>query len=144
MKVDNTQYHLTIAGKILVVLGILAIPLSVFSWGALSFVWSSEWFHDVFSHGWDSRHYHGFWPFWHEAPWSFVYVIPGFYFLSGLLFVISGVGLVNERDWGKKLAWVPAVLLLFKFPIGTALGVWIIYLLQKEKELTYPSKSRTN
>jgi hypothetical protein len=137
MKVDNTQYHLTIAGKILVILGILGIPFSVFSWGALSFFWNSSWFHDSFHHGlWD-----GFQDGWFIWPWNFFYMLPGFYFLAAVLFIVSGVGLVNEKDWAKRLVWVPAVLLLFKFPIGTALGVWIIYLLQKEKELHYPTKS---
>ena len=140
MKVDNTQYHLTIAGKILVILGILAIPFSVFSWSAVNFFWNSDWFHDSFYRAWDHHEVWLFWPFAH-GPWNFFYILPGFYFLAAILFIISGYGLVNERDWGKKLAWVPAVLLLFKFPIGTALGVWMIYLLQREKELTYPPKS---
>ncbi len=143
MKVDNTQYHLTIAGKILVILGILAIPVSVFSWGAFNFLWMSDWFYDSFPRHWD-YHHHDYWPFFHGAPWNWLFIIPGFYFLASVLFIITGVGLVNEKDWAKRLAWVPGVLLLFRFPIGTALGVWLIYLLQKEKELKYPPKSHSD
>jgi hypothetical protein len=62
-------------------------------------------------------------------PQKLLYLFPIIHFLSSAVFLISGFGLASEKTWGKKLAIVPAVLLLFKFPIGTALGVYMIYAL---------------
>ncbi len=136
MKVDNSLHHLKIAGKILIVLGFLTIPVSVFSWSALNFLIESDWWHDHVT--W---HIHSsIWPFHSHGPLSFFYYFPFAYLAAGILYIISGVGLVNEKEWAMRLVWIPAVILLFKFPIGTALSVWIIYLLQKRKEFLAASK----
>lgn len=136
MKVDNSVHHLKIAGKILVVLGFLSIPVSIFSWSALNFIVESDWWHD-------HVHWH-FGPdflFFHQGSFRLFYYFPIAYLASGVLFIASGVGLVNEKEWAIRLVWIPAVILLFKFPIGTALGVWIIYLLQKRKEFLSGSRA---
>ena len=127
MKVDNSIHHLKIAGKILIVLGFLSLPISVFSWSALNFFIDSNWWHEHFD-------WHHDIPFLHGDPFHLFYFFPFTYLLGGILFIASGIGLVNEKEWAIRLVWIPAVLLLFKFPIGTALGIWIIYLLQKRKE----------
>lgn len=127
MKADNTSHHLKIAGRILIILGFLAIPISIFSWNALNFMVESDWWYDHVD-------WHFDFPFYHHNPFRLFYFFPFSYFLGAVLFIISGFGLVQEKEWATRLVWIPAVLLLFKFPIGTALGIWIIYLLQKRKE----------
>ena len=127
MKIDNTSHHLKIVGRILIILGFLAIPLSIFSWNALHFLSESNWWHDRI-------HWHFDFPFSRFDPFGLFYFFPFSYFLGAILFITSGIGLIQEKEWGTRLVWIPAVLLLFKFPIGTALGIWIIYLLQKRKE----------
>jgi hypothetical protein len=52
---------------------------------------------------------------------------------SGILSVLAGWGLLNLKEWARWLALVLAVFTLFAFPIGTIIGVLIIwYLLQDE------------
>ena len=131
MKADNTTHYLKIAGRILTILGFLAIPVSIFSWSALNFIVDSDWWHDHVHWHFDSIRV---FPFFHDSPLDFFYIFPFAYFLGAILFIISGIGLIQEKEWATRLVWIPAVLLLFKFPIGTALGIWIIYLLQKRKE----------
>lgn len=137
MKVDNSIHHLKIAGKILIVLGFLSLPISVFSWSALSFIVESDWWHDHVRWHLGSNDF----PIFRDGPLHLFYYFPVAYFASGILFIASGFGLVKEKEWAIRLVWIPAVLLLFKFPIGTALGVWIIYLLQKRKDFLSASKS---
>jgi hypothetical protein len=47
---------------------------------------------------------------------------------SALLFLV-GWGLRDRSSWGRVLAIVAAVLALFHFPIGTALGIWTLVVL---------------
>lgn len=137
MKVDNSSHHLKIAGKILVVLGFLTIPVSVFSWNAFNFLIESDWWYDHVS--WHTNSHH--WSFYRDGPFRLFYYFPIFYLASSVIFIASGIGLAKEKEWAMRLVWIPAVILLFKFPIGTALGVWIIYLLQKRKEFLTASKA---
>jgi len=41
----------------------------------------------------------------------------------------TGLGLLRARRWGRPLALIAAVLALFKFPLGTALGVYTLWVL---------------
>ena len=47
---------------------------------------------------------------------------------SGLA-LVTGLGLLRVRGWGRTLALIAAVLALFKFPLGTALGVYTLWIL---------------
>ena len=52
---------------------------------------------------------------------------------SGLLSIVAGWGLLNLKEWARWLALVLAIFTLFGFPVGTIIGVLIIwYLLQEE------------
>ena len=44
----------------------------------------------------------------------------------------AGVGLLHYRSWGRVLAIVMSVFLLFKFPIGTAIGIYAFWVLLSE------------
>ncbi len=62
--------------------------------------------------------------------------------LSGGLFgtlslpgIIAGIGLLRRASWGRILALVVAFLSLINFPVGTAVGIYAIWvLLQSEAE----------
>ncbi len=76
------------------------------------------------------------WPFGPHAfssvpPWlgSLVPVILiGLVFSSGLA-IFVGVGLLKRQPWARVVAIIAAVLALIKFPIGTALGIYALWVL---------------
>lgn len=45
------------------------------------------------------------------------------------LSLATGYSLLTRRPWGRVLGIVAAILALFKFPIGTALGIFTLYVL---------------
>ena len=49
--------------------------------------------------------------------------------LSALLALLSGYGLMTRRTWGRTLAIVAAIFALLKFPVGTALGIYTLWVL---------------
>ncbi len=49
--------------------------------------------------------------------------------VSAALAFITGYGLLSRRSWGRTLAIVAAVLALFKFPFGTGLGIYTLWVL---------------
>jgi hypothetical protein len=46
--------------------------------------------------------------------------------------ILAGVGLLQRREWGRLLALVVGFVSLIDFPIGTALGVYTIWVLMDE------------
>lgn len=78
---------------------------------------------------------HGF-PFgsdfqWPQAPWlaGLVPVIATGIVLSAALAIVTGLALLNRATWARVLAMIVAVLSLIKFPLGTALGIYTLYVL---------------
>ncbi len=41
----------------------------------------------------------------------------------------AGVGLLQYRSWGRTVALVVSALFLFKFPVGTAIGIYALWVL---------------
>jgi len=79
------------------------------------------------------RQWNGGWP-WHHyghmPPWMHLMpVIAAFTVLAALFAALVGWSLLNRRTWGRTLAIIAAVLVLFKFPFGTALGVYTLWVL---------------
>ena len=124
MDFKNHDNNLRIIGKIFLVIGLILVPVSIFSFFFTEiFIDSDLWleiddFDILFL---EIRNVE-----------KLLYVLPLIHFISSVIFLITGYGLSAQKDWGKKLAIVPAVLLLFQFPIGTALGVYMIYALHYE------------
>lgn len=52
-----------------------------------------------------------------------------FILLSSCLAFITGYALLSRRPWGRTLAIVAAVLSLIKIPVGTALGIYTLWVL---------------
>ncbi len=59
-----------------------------------------------------------------------------FLLMLGLPGLLEGWGLLSHKSWARPLGFVLAVLNLFNFPFGTALGAYTIWvLLQSETEV---------
>ena len=48
--------------------------------------------------------------------------------------VITGIGLLNNHKWADVMSLIVGCLALLFFPIGTAIGVFAIYIYLKERE----------
>lgn len=64
---------------------------------------------------------------------SFMGIIAGFVLgatiIGAILAVITGLALLNRRPWGRIFALITGVLALIKFPAGTALGIYTLWVL---------------
>jgi uncharacterized membrane protein len=45
----------------------------------------------------------------------------------------AGVGLLQYRSWGRTVALLMSVLFVFKFPVGTAIGIYAFWVLLSEQ-----------
>ncbi len=64
------------------------------------------------------------------------FIVEGIGFLAMLVSVIKGVAgiaLLKRMNWGWVLGLLAAVLSLFNFPIGTAIGVYGLWVLFQEE-----------
>jgi hypothetical protein len=84
--------------------------------------------HNFGDDGWMfGNHWHGaFGPTWMGNLWPLVAVTAIF---SAALALTAGFGLLNRRPWGRIVAIIAAVLALLKFPLGTALGIYTLWVL---------------
>ena len=46
-----------------------------------------------------------------------------------VLAFVAAFGLLTRRPWGRVLAIIAAILSLLKFPVGTALGIYTLWVL---------------
>jgi hypothetical protein len=56
-----------------------------------------------------------------------------FFFLTSVPGVIGGIGLLKRRGWARILLMIIAVLGLMNIPIGTAVGIYTLWVLMNEK-----------
>jgi hypothetical protein len=73
------------------------------------------------------------WPFGSPfvAPWTaaLLPVVAVILSVSVLLSLLVGYALLSRRPWGRVLAIAVAILSLLKFPLGTALGAYTLWVL---------------
>lgn len=50
--------------------------------------------------------------------------------------LIAGIGLLNRQSWAMVLALILGCFKLFSFPIGTAIGVYTIWVYAEDQRLT--------
>lgn len=70
--------------------------------------------------------------FFDDVPFFFPGVLRaagGFLLVAGVLGAVAGWGLMERRPWARVLAIVLGVLALFEFPLGTALGIYTLWVL---------------
>jgi hypothetical protein len=109
--------HLNVVGLIDVVTGLLFTCLGVLvSLGVLLF---APWFNGA--------------PPWRSEDAIIVFAvvlgISGVFFALGIPSLIAGIGLLKQRQWARVLAIVVAILALTSFPIGTAAGIYTLWVL---------------
>jgi hypothetical protein len=51
--------------------------------------------------------------------------------------ILAGYGLLKGKEWGRILALVVAVLGLLNFPLGTAIGIYALYVLLQQEARFY-------
>jgi hypothetical protein len=60
--------------------------------------------------------------------------------VAGLIAAV-GVGLLQYKNWGRILATISAVFMLFSFPIGTAIAVYTYWVLFSEEGRTHYARN---
>jgi hypothetical protein len=63
-------------------------------------------------------------------------IIAAFLFLISVPGVIAGIGLLKKKEWGRVLTLVLSVIGLMNVPIGTAVGVYSIWVLVQEETIS--------
>jgi hypothetical protein len=56
-----------------------------------------------------------------------------FIFFFAIPTVIAGIGLLNKQRWAMTLALILGCLKLFSFPIGTAIGIYTIWVFAEDQ-----------
>jgi len=86
------------------------------------------------------------WWFFDRMPFfvpGMVRAIGGVFTLASLVGVLAGWGLLERKPWARTLAIVLGVLALFKFPLGTALGIYTLWTLAPaQSEMEYRTVQR--
>ncbi len=82
-----------------------------------------------------------------DAEWVFVWLVPFIRIIAVVIIlffaipsIIGGVGLLNDKPWALTLLLVLGCFKLFSFPIGTAIGIYIIYVYSQDKKVSSPAK----
>jgi tRNA A-37 threonylcarbamoyl transferase component Bud32 len=61
--------------------------------------------------------------------------VGGFFMLISVPDIIAGIGLLKRRSWARILAFALAILDLMQIPIGTAIGIYIIWALLNDETI---------
>jgi membrane protein insertase Oxa1/YidC/SpoIIIJ len=124
MYVPRVQRHLQTLGILWCVYG----ALRVMSGLAGIFFLHAFTTHNFGDDGWMfGNHWHrSFGPMWMGSLWPLIAVAVAF---SAALALLSGYSLMTRKPWGRILAIIAAILALIKLPLGTALGIYTLWVL---------------
>jgi hypothetical protein len=82
-----------------------------------------------------------------DAQWVFVWLVPFIRIVAivVILFfsipsIIGGVALLNNKSWSLTLLLILGCFKLFSFPIGTAIGIYTIYVYSENHKISSQSK----
>lgn len=75
---------------------------------------------------WGPRFHGPFGPHWMVPLLPFVTIVT---VIAAVLAFLVGFGLMRRKPWGRPLAIVMGILMLLKFPLGTALGIYTLWVL---------------
>ena len=135
MNLEDSNHNLRIIGRIFVIIGLICIPMVILTYNSMHFLFDSEWFRLDNSFRFGIFHF--------DLPWGIMYVLPGFQTILAVIMVISGFGLIQNATWSYKLSMIPAVILLFVFPVGTLLGIFLLYQLHKRESIAREGEAPT-
>ena len=95
-------------------------------------------FGSMFFPGWRGRMWPGAWPM--GPGWGFDSFLPGGLFSLGIFLGFFGVlhlvlawGLFERQPWARVLGLVLGILALLRFPFGTALGIYTLWVLAPDE-----------
>ncbi|MBK5279044.1 MAG: hypothetical protein JJE09_09310 [Bacteroidia bacterium] len=78
-----------------------------------------------------------------DEQWILIYIVPFIQIIAAITIIlfavpsiISGIALLNQKKWGLTLALVLGCFKLFSFPIGTALGIYTIWVYSEDHKHT--------
>lgn len=63
-------------------------------------------------------------------------ILAGFFVMLALPGLIAGIGLLRRQSWARILALIVCIVGLLNIPIGTALGIYGIYVLTRDEATT--------
>ncbi len=82
-----------------------------------------------------------------DAQWVFVWLVPFIRIIAivVILFfsipsIIGGVALLNNKSWSLTLLLILGCFKLFSFPIGTAIGIYTIFVYSENHKISTQSK----
>jgi len=82
-----------------------------------------------------------------DAQWVFVWIVPFIRIIAivVILFfaipsIIGGIGLLNNKSWALTLLLVLGCFKLFSFPIGTAIGIYTIWVYSENHKISSQTK----
>jgi len=119
--VPRVQRHLQTLGTLWCVYGVYRVLSGFIGMFFLRHFMGRRW-------GWDG----GPWGNWgmHGPPWmAFLPVIATITVVMAALALFAGFSLLRRKPWGRILAIVLAILALFKPIVGTALGIYTLWVL---------------
>ena len=59
-------------------------------------------------------------------------IVATFAFLMSVPGILSGIGLLKHKEWGRILTLILSVINLLNFPVGTAVGIYCIWALVQD------------
>jgi hypothetical protein len=90
----------------------------------------------TFAHAFLNNHFgnwgHGPWPNGSAPEWfvpSLMHIVWFSVMIRAALALVTAWGLLERAQWGRIVAVIAAFLSLFRFPFGTALGIWTLVVL---------------
>lgn len=82
-----------------------------------------------------------------DAQWVFVWIVPFIRLIAVIVIlffaipsIIGGIGLLNNKSWALTLLLVLGCFKLFSFPIGTAIGIYTIYVYSENHKISSQTK----
>ena len=69
------------------------------------------------------------WPFWHSQLWDSILLILA---LFGVAHLVLAWGLFERQPWARFLGIILGILALVRFPLGTVLGIYTLWVLAPE------------
>ncbi len=82
-----------------------------------------------------------------DAQWVFVWIVPfirmiaiGIIIIFSIPSIIGGIGLLNNKSWALTLLLVLGCFKLFSFPIGTAIGIYTIWVYSEDHKISSQAK----
>jgi hypothetical protein len=82
-----------------------------------------------------------------DAQWVFVWLVPFIRIVAVVVIlffsipsIIGGVALLNNKSWALTLLLILGCFKLFSFPIGTAIGIYTIYVYSENHKISSQPK----